>query len=411
MNVNRQQTQQTNNDFRRYIITTTMDKVAQSLASLQHAPLNVQDKKMIISSLDRADFAKFNGMTYDDVSTKLAETLSKKIVRLRQQIRADNEQYDMQSYLRDQLGTDPEQAVSRGVSSDETLGSILNKPYVLRSIINPRSLYRKTYLLLDSRHRIRDGDYLKLFKWNLASAGSNYDPETSAVSTSPLTNIVAIKMFPFRFPNSWNAVTSVHRLAVSITELNNQAFVMYGGARAHFFFDINRSTITDVVDESGTTVNYPQYICSDIGNSVSEYNFSQPVQALTTMTLSFYNPYQQITFDPDIITGATLSVASTGTRITFPFVPYLANYDDVIISGFVIRSAPGVTSTNVNDVAAMAQINDVAGWAITIVTASIVTINVDLSHIVGTIDNSKVVVYLNSKRITLRLELTYIEAE
>lgn len=346
-----------------------------------------EEAEYILGKIKNLDQDIFTGKTLDNASTVLANTFYEELELLH---RKEKNLIDIHAYLQNELGTESEHALTKhSIKQTDTINTLLHKPRILQSIFNPRSLVKTAYILLDSRYRVRDSISNNLFKWNLNYSGSNYDPNTTAVSTARIINIGSVKMLPFKFPYTTGALTNHNRLAVEIVELNNQAYISYNN-RFHFEFDI----------ESGG-VGYSQYICKDLGSNVAVFTFTNPVAELNTISLRFYNPYSLLTLDPDILYG-TITSNSAQSVITFTKPPMVALGDMVVIQQF--------TTTNPTaDFVSIEQMNDPDGWPITAVTTFSITIDVDISGLTGGIVTNPLPVYLQSKRFSIRLEMSYLD--
>ena len=142
------------------------------------------------------------------------------------------ENINMHDVFIQEIGNQPETAlVVKRIGSNETINTLLQQPLVLQSVFNPIALHRKAYLILDRKYQSKESNNINEFKWNISDTSRPYDPLTSAVTTAPFRDIVKIKMFPFRFPNSGvtcllsDLSSSTSSLRI-LTSFNNSAFVI-----------------------------------------------------------------------------------------------------------------------------------------------------------------------------------------
>ena len=219
--------------------------------------LTYADKTFIIQNIQNVPYEKLKHKNVDELVNLFSEVFSKKII--------EKKDLDMHEYLKTEIGVNAEHTVVDKKVESETVESLLNKPKLLQSIFNPNSLIKKAYLFLDSKYRVRNTDSNTL-KWNIATTGTNYDERTTAVSTSRLKNIVAIKLYPFKFPNTYGSLYNFNRIYVDMVELNNQSYIMYGNNRFHFEFNITYVSQPTLAQTTGY-----RFIPSSTGTDLSTY--------------------------------------------------------------------------------------------------------------------------------------------
>ncbi len=365
--------------------------VSKIIKQKRKVPLLEHEARYIAQKIKSVDLSLFSGKPFCNVVSALATLINNELNKL-PKFETD-ECIDVHEMLVKEIGNEPETSLlEKKVDEHATIDTLLHSPHVLQSIFNPQALWRKAYLILDRKYQADNSNNTTEFKWNIATTGKSYNPLSTVVTTAPLRDIIKIKMFPFRFPNSANTITEFNRLSVEIAELNTQAYIItHANKRFHFAFDIERT------GAPGTT---EPFIMNDIGNSLTEFEFHDPIIELNTITLRFGNPERLISLDPDSLRGTVSSVGAQ-TRITFT-QPHLCPLGTtVVLSDFK-------TTDLVNDATEIELLNDPDGWAITALTSTTVTIDVDISGLVGAIIGNPFSVYLNAKRFGLKLELTYI---
>jgi hypothetical protein len=360
-------------DYSKRIIDTVIAKLGRSLSFEENTFLL---KK--IRSLDTTIF------TEHDVNVAIDTIAGVMLDNLRKVYSTDLGQFDMQTYQSKVIGKAEAATVLKAAKTD-TVDSLLSSPLVLQNIFNPAATKRTNYLLLDSRYRNRLDNRSDL-QWNINSIGTNYDPNTTAVSSNEIHDIVKIKIFPFKFPGN-SYVHSSDNISIELVELNNQSFMApANNKRLHFMME-------------AATGNNSQYTLNDIGQNPTEFSFQKPITELNTLTLRFGNPFLPIILDPDQLT-ATLTASGANTLITFNTV-HNCNVNDYIT---VLNFA---TSSSLNSTIVSNMLNPY-GLLVTAVTSNTITVGINLSSLVGTIVGTSNV-YLNSKRMIIRLELTYLE--
>ena len=371
-----------------HLIIPTINGIIKKRSTL----LSEYEKNYIIQKIKQIDMKLFRGYSVSDIVNMMINILTEELIQL------DNSQekiLDMKDVLIKEIGNEPETAIAHTKLNDmTTIDSLLQSPAILQSIFNPKALHRKAYLILDRKYQSNDSNNIHEFKWHIATAGKHFNSLTTSVTTAPLRDIIKIKMFPFRFPNTANAITEFHRLSVELVEFNSQAYVVaHCNKRFHFAFDIERT---------GAVGSNEPLNMTDVSNSITEFEFHTPIIEINTLTIRFANPEVDVNLDPDILSG-TISSVGAQTLITF-LQPHFCTIDtSVVITGFI-------TTDPINDSVEIELMNDTNGWDITAVTTFTVTIDVDISGLNGVILNNPYNIYLNAKRFALRMELTYISA-
>jgi hypothetical protein len=370
--------------------------VEAAITSARKKPLTFAERQFFVTKFKEIDLDKFATHPIKQVITALVTILSEDLKVIRDE---DMSAIDIREMQIAEIGTEAESAViEKKVDQGTTLDSLLQDPRTLQRIFNPEATLRRAYLVLDSRYRNRVSGSQQIFSWNVSTPSGNYDTNTTALTTIPLHDVVKIKVYPFRFPNTDNANTNSHRLSIEIIEFNQQAMITHNNKRAHFLLDIERT---------GAVGSNSPYELKDVGNSIAEYIFHTPIVDINTVSLRFGNPLQNVTLDPDQL-PATLSAVGVQTLLTFAQPHYCATIDDIFILDF--------TTTNpAADRVQIDQINSINGWSINVPpspvpTATTMLIDVDLSGLVGTIV-APTQVYLNAKRILCRIEFTYITSD
>ncbi len=264
----------------------------------------------------------------------------------------------------------------------------------LRRELNPDSCITRAYLLLDRRYYSRIPSDNITFVWNISSQSAGYDVNSMCQTTTLLRRITGMKVLPFRFPSTLNAVTEVNTISMLFQEFFAQAYVANENRRRfHFLLDIERT---------GSAPSDP-YNLTNIGYNVCEYLFDSPFTDLTTLTLTFANPFRLLRLDPDQLYG-TIAAVGAECKITFTEANNLAVGDVIIVSGYS-------TTSPSDDSVEIALVNDPDGWATTAVTTFTATIPIDLSGLVGVPVGSPYLVYFESKRFTIPLEVYCVSGE
>ena len=308
---------------------------------------------------------------------------------------------DVHELLKKEIGTQPETTNNNLLPNEsKTDAHNISKifgyddPLKLQFMFNPRALETKAYMILDRRYSSRTTNNTTQFRWIINNQGISTAATNENIigTTAPLKDIIKMKVLPFIFPNTINAITGTKRLSVAIQEINMQSYSCIDQTRRfHFLFNIDYNT---------TSPNQPM-ILDDIGNSVAEYEFYKPIFELTSITLTFGNPFDTLSLDPDIL-PAIIAPDTSQTTLTFTQIPRLDIGDTVYISNFI-------TTEPLQDISIINQVNSSSGWPIISidVTKLIITINIDLTTLTGAIINNPYQIYLGSKRFVVPVEFTF----
>ena len=272
------------------------------------------------------------------------------------------------------------QPVSNG--NDVNITSILgnNDTYGIQRIVNPQSLYTQTQILLDSRWRSFDTDGTTLFKWSFSNTVAALQGTFN--TTSPVRDIISIKVLPFKIPYSFSAENSTKNITMYFNEFSNQCVIAQEGRKYHHWFEYTK-------EDDWLSLDAKRY-------NGGVYNFDKPITTLDTLTVSFGSPLQIIQFDIDRM-NATFTIGSP-TTLTFPSPHNLTTGNTIYFTNFITTNSGDFVITN--------QVNTLAGLEVTRVDATTITIAVDSSAMIG-VPNSPVA-FFGEKRIYIPIEITYI---
>ena len=204
-----------------------------------------------------------------------------------------------------------------------------------------------------------------------------------------------MKMYPFIFPITPNAYLN-NRLTVTIGEFVSQSY----STTTHVTNSTGATSLTSrqfhfefVLNANGNT-----YLANDIGMSQAIFEFYRYIEEIRTITISFGNPFVPLVLQPD--RGiCTISALGIDTLLTFTTNTFLVTNDLIYILDFT-------TSDQSQDVAIISLINSQYGHIVTVVSATEVTIDVDISDMVG-VPSVNTNCYFESKRFAPRLEFTF----
>lgn len=284
--------------------------------------------------------------------------------------------------------------------TDSNINKLLNMTTaneVVR-VLNPKSQYKRNHILLDSRYRIIDEQSpynVSSFKWNYIQK-SQSTAEGSVNIIGNVRDIIGLRIYPFRIPYNESADNKYSRISLLIQELSAQTFIAHENRKFHFM--LNSTIDSEFIN-----------LEADVYNGF--FWFEKPITSLDTLTISFGNPLEQITFDRDrdFCSFNYFSLASL-TQITTEKEHNLANGDRVYFDNFDVGF---VNPTLVNQKAIndeiKTSINSDSGHLVTVISPTIFSIPFDSSQIQNPISNLRVRVFFGSKRLFVPIELIYIQ--
>ena len=269
--------------------------------------------------------------------------------------------------------------IANAVDLSSVLGN--NDAYSIQRIINPKSLYTQTQILLDTRWRSLDTDGTTIFKWSFSNNLSALQGTFN--TTSPIRDIIAIKILPFKIPYTSNAENPTKNITMYFNEFSNQCVIAQERRRYHYWLDY-------IKEDDWLSLNAKNF-------NEGVYNFDKPITTLDTLTVNFGSPLQIIQFDYDRL-NATFTIGNP-TLLTFS-IPH--NLDN----GFTIYFTDFSTTNIAADAGAITALNNNNGLEVTRINTTQVTIAIDTSALVGTPNIP--IAFFGEKRIYIPIEITYI---
>ena len=326
---------------------------------------------------------------------------------------------DLKEFLFMEMGNSAEHLVTEFKAKERvTLPYLIKNPQILQNIFYPENLVKIAHLTLDSKNRIRTQNIIpsvlnvplsiETFSWNISSINSSYDSSNTAVSTGLLKNIISIKMKPFIMPNLYNNKP----VNIELLELNYQSYCDQN-KKFHFTFNNSYTTQKTYAEATGYRSAYSEFATSIInkytqisltetGENQSIFYFNDPIAELNRLTLKF----NDIVFDNDYITATITTGTRTGLK--FPYIPHITLYDEIIISNLDADNSDTNAIANI-----LNNINNKVFQITSIISTNTLgtdaTYYIDASSVGLTgINNGEFLVYLNSKRFIITLDIEYI---
>jgi hypothetical protein len=269
---------------------------------------------------------------------------------------------------------------SNSVDVSSILGN--NDIYSVQRIINPTALYTKTQILLDSRWRSQDTDGTTLFRWSFSNTVAAKLGTFN--TTSPIRDIIAIKVLPFKIPYSASAENPTKNITMYYNEFSNQCVIAQENRKYHHWLDY-------VKEDDWLSLDATKY---NKGN----YFFDKPITTLDTLTVSFGSPLQIIQFDIDRMNA--VFTEDNPTILTFPSAHNLDNGNTIYFTDFS-------TTNPVADAVLISAINSNFGHEVIRINSTQVSIAISTVGINGVMNSP--IAYFGDKRIFIPLEITYIK--
>lgn len=299
---------------------------------------------------------------------------------------------------------------SRGQSIKNDNKTILDTdPKAIARIINPKSQYKKAYCLLDTRYRSEVGtnnlnNSISKFTWDFNLNSQPSDNNSSVNVIGNMRDIISLRIYPFRIPYTKLLDNKYKRVSVLIDEFTSQAFVAHEQRKFHFILesDIDSDFINLSTDKFNDGYFY----------------FEKPIVSLETISLTFANPLEQISFNfdrchytVDNFSIAPLTKITTYAYNNIDIIPNnLQSGDMVYFSGYKTGDINSnlQKSRNIDD-SLQKIINNKEGHIINVIDKCNFSINVDTSLIQNPLDSVFSNVYFGSSRIFIPIEIEYIQ--
>lgn len=291
------------------------------------------------------------------------------------------------------------------ISDSDFKGKLLNGIQNLQDFFNPQNIdglvkragsaspglqtyqnitFPRRLIPLDSKNRLRSSTS-SCMQWSLNYSGQQGQLGNIYVQDT-IKQIIRLQLFPFWLPISnpldifynkiriyvkefWDAGVSTEFLGSSQTDVVNEKY--------HFEFDIETITPTRIFLKPVQPF----------------YNFNKPIARIETISMSFYNPFNEIIFDD--MEGIFTVTNAVNTVFTSTINHNLTTGDLVYILNF------NSTDTSVNII-----INSIKGHIITVLNSTSFTIDVDTLLLLPVSD---VEIIYGSKRIFFQMEFTSLE--
>ena len=244
---------------------------------------------------------------------------------------------------------------------------------------------KKAYICLDSFNRRVDNDkQSSVYSWYYTEQRT-----TTAgfiTSTAPIKNITSIRLYQPSVP-AWPQLNSSGRVSIYFPEFSTYAYSPANSQPYHYLLRYS----TSIMSARFVELNLEEY-----NNGV--FTFQKPITKLDTLSVSFGNPNNTITFNNDRDTGHVTGYGNS-TTITMDNPHNLQNNDVVYIKEFV-TGLPGYD----------AGLNNGLGFAVSVTGANTFTVAVNTSSgSIPWIPNAAISCLYGPFRLIMPLEIRYID--
>jgi len=281
----------------------------------------------------------------------------------------------------------------------ESLFGLTSIDAAVRSL-NPASLTRKNYMFMDSRYRgdaSNSHQRISEYTWGYVQK-SQLTSDGFVNVIGNVREIIGLRIYPFRIPYDTTADNNKYaRVSILIKELESQSFIAHEQRKFHF---MARSTVDNKFIELDT---------DDFNDGY--FWFEKPITTIPSLTLTFGNPIEKISFDNDrdSCTIDYFGIAPL-TQITTSSNHNLASGDLVYFTKFDVGTNPipqqKIINQNIKN-----EINRTSGYVITVITPTTFSIAFQSNGILNPIANITFDVFYGSKRMFVPMELIYIQPE
>lgn len=297
--------------------------------------------------------------------------------------------------------------ILRPQTTEIEISSILgfNNVYEIQKLFNPEASYIRNYIILDSRYRLitnTNTSPITQFQWSYVDNANITNTSVNSIGT--IKNIVSMRLYQPRVPfvqtGTYNMNSETRRVSILINEFLAQSFIGPNDSRFHFI-------LQPIIMNISADPLFPYYP-NMIELKVEEFNdgkfsFRKPITTFDTLSVTFLDPVNVITFkhDRDTITFTYGNPTTITTSVPHLFNNSLLNTYGVI-SNFT-------TNSPVTDKVIIDAINNPLGLTLTVTGGSTFTFPINTTTItptVGLVSN----IYFLERRVVLPLEITYLES-
>ncbi len=258
----------------------------------------------------------------------------------------------------------------------------------LTKVVNRDSLIRESNLLIDTRYQNLANTDRSKFVFSILNDTKNKTEGSGIItSTSTISDIVEIEIFPFSIPYLSDADNYYNKITLTIMELRSSCIDAYENSQFHFLFTcVKNKNLLDL-----TPVN-------------NIFKFAVPIKSINDLTIRFGAPLSTVTFDKDRLSTLSIDYNSNPAHIEF-------SDEHNLLSGDIIYFTDFTTLSPADDLDIINSINSTRGHICSRISNKIISINIDMNLVKYPDTNLSCNIYFGSKRILLPLKIKYLSSK
>lgn len=288
--------------LRQFIIATVKKNVT---------PLTVRQENVLHHYIDRLRLTRNTDADIELVKYLISEAVKLFTKQAQEQTHENMQTHEVptetiHNYAMNTLYETPSKTPSTALAIETLFG--YTEPATLQFAFNPEAARVYHYIPLDSRYRDHAASSPTQYSWSYSREIQTPVPG-QIISNVAITNIVAMRLYSVAMPENFVGIDRAEltgSISAIIQEFDTQITAFSGNLKYHFLGQFIRGTTFN--DETSRVV-------TDDPQGMTFY-FRQPIRYLDSITLSFGNPDQRISFYPDY-REATCSYAPGLILFTF----------------------------------------------------------------------------------------------
>jgi hypothetical protein len=319
-------------------------RLVQLVSAKLARPLQDFEMEFVLGELKKEDIARFQHLSQSQLSEVLSSTYSGRL----QALQCKAPVIDMKKYMHDEMlniplernnmqknKTQVKNAFAQDVAVSNVFG-VTNLTDLLR-LISPDKVKAYASVVLCSEYRLLDANSSALFKWNYSNSVT--PGQGMFNSTHNIRNITGLRVSDLRLPLVEGLNGDSGRISLLFHEFSSVGAIT-PKRNWQFLFAAERD---------GNYVNL-----TSEGFQEHFFQFATPIPSISSLTVSFGNPFQQINFDADRM-SCQVNIGTT-TEFICPSEHKLTTGDIVFIQLFQPSSnrhsflANSVNSTSGHDI-------------------------------------------------------------
>lgn len=397
----------------------SIEKIIKYIEKSINHPLSSDEIQNITKKISHVDYSKLSRVVANSIVDKIIALFIKSVKPTNKTNPSVDSEIDVKEFqIQQQIQIDKEDPfipVKNAIT--HTIQNINNASVTtifgtsdtkkLQLLVNPKSLYKTEYIVLDSANRDFVPTQPTIMKWRYSSDAQYSQGVVTTVDK--LRDIVGMRIQTISTRNTYRYLFSQPLYTLQIQEFAAQSFIAHDNWRFHFAFRPTYDT------RQGTDVISSLYSVLKPLND-GYFWFEKPITEVNSFTITLSNP-----LTPIIMPITNVVVPSSAFSVSNPVIIDISTHPEIPVGTFsyfavgdLVRIVGFSTADPIGDAAVIAQINDVNGHLITATSGAAgtsITIAVDTSSITPLTDNSNPTTIIDETvRIMIPLELIYIDS-